>query len=310
MIVTVTANPALDRTIIVKDFKIGKINRVIRSRVDAGGKGINVAKNVKALGGDAACLGFLGGDDDFIVKYLEALGIAADFTVIQNSIRVNIKLIDENSSTFTDINELGPEVNFREARALIEKIKYWALRARVLVLAGSLPPGIERDFYREAILSVRDSGAKVILDAENDALKYGIEAAPYLIKPNIHELSGLVGKKLKTPEDIIAAALPLIERGVEVVSVSMGPRGSLTVTRDRAYSVPPLDVEVRSTAGAGDAMVAGFALALENGLDIRQAVKMASAAAACAVTREGTQPVDVKVFSSLIDKVRITEIHI
>jgi len=310
LIVTVTANPALDRTVVLQNFKIGKINRVLRSRVDVGGKGINVAKNIKALGGDAVCLGFLGRSDDFAAKYLEDLGIFTDFTIIQKPIRVNIKLIEENSSTFTDINESGPEVDSSEARSLIEKIQSWAFKAKVVVLAGSLPPGVKDDFYNEIILNTKSSGAKVILDTEGDALKLGIEASPYLIKPNIHELSGLVGKDLKTDKEIISAALPIIEKGVKIVAVSLGSRGSLTVTQDKAYFVPPLDVKVKSTAGAGDAMVAGFALALEKGLNMIQAVKMASAASSCAVTREGPQPIDTDAYNNLINQVSIIEIPI
>ncbi len=308
VILTVTPNPALDRTIILKGFKLGQVNRVIRSRVDVGGKGINVAKNIKALGGHSICLGFMGKGDDFFVNYLKEQGIASDFTTIQNPIRMNIKLVDEVSSTFTDLNEPGTKVTPTEIKMLLDKITQWAQKCKVLVLAGSLPPGVNKGFYGEVITKVKHYGVKVILDTEKEALKSGIEAAPYLIKPNIHELSELVGKKLKTQKDILAAVMPILKKGIKTVVVSMGPNGSLAVTRDIAYSVPPLDVKVKSTAGAGDAMVAGLALALENGMNMKSAVKLASAAAACAVTREGPQPIDVNICNELIDKVKVKEI--
>ncbi|MDN5313151.1 MAG: 1-phosphofructokinase [Thermoanaerobacteraceae bacterium] len=308
MIVTVTPNPAFDRTVVLDELKPGQVNRAKRTRVDLGGKGINVAKNVKAIGGEAVCLGFMGENDVFALIYLNSLGIGHDFTTIRHNIRVNTKIIDEHNSAYTDINEPGPEIAPSEQQNLKQKIKVWSQKANILVLSGSLPPGINYDFYKEVIEEIKFLDIKIILDADKEALKSGIDAGPYMIKPNIHELSELVGKELVFPDEIIQASLRLIQKGISIVAVSMGDRGSITVTADGAFITPALNVKVRGTVGAGDAMVAGFALALDQSLSLTDAVKMAAAASSAAVTREGTEPVDFDTFKALLSQVKIEKV--
>jgi len=310
MIITVTPNPAIDRTVVLDELKRGQINRAKRSLTNLGGKGINVAKDIAALRGETKCLGFLGEKDNFALEYLKNLGIQSDFTLIKNRIRTNTKLIEEGTSVYTDINEPGPEISPEEEKNLFEKIKLWAPKAGVMVLAGSLPAGIVSDFYKRVILETKATRIKVILDAEKDALNHGMEAGPYMIKPNIDELSGVVNKKLESFEDIIHESLNLIQKGIHIVAVSMGSRGSLTVTSKKAYLVPPMDIKVKNTVGAGDAMVAGFALALDRGLDVKEAVRMAAAASSASITREGTVPLAISTFEDLLPKVKITEISL
>ncbi|MDI3312295.1 MAG: 1-phosphofructokinase [Thermoanaerobacterium sp.] len=309
MVTTVTVNPAIDRTLIVNDFRLGAVNRVSRTIIDAGGKGINVAKNLKNLGCDVTCLGFMGPNGKYIENVLSELGIKFRFVQIKNDIRTNIKVVDEVSHTYTDINEAGPDVSYGEIEKLILSINEHADLSDVIVLSGSLLPNMDKDFYRQIIEKVNKKGAKVILDADGDALKFGIEGKPYMIKPNIHEIRRMSEKNLESADEIIEEGMRIIEGGISIVAVSMGGSGSIVVTKEKAYRVKPIKVQVKGTVGAGDAYVAGFAYALSKNLPIEDAIKMASSASTSVIMREGTKACSLKDVEELKEKVEIEVIE-
>lgn len=309
MVTTVTVNPAIDRTLIVNEFKIGAVNRVSRTIIDAGGKGVNVAKNLKNLGCDVKCLGFMGPNGKYIENVLSELGIKFNFVQIKNDIRTNIKIVDEVSHTYTDINEAGPDVSQDEIEKLILSINEHADLSDVIVLSGSLLPNMDKDFYRQIIEKVNGKGVKVILDADGDALKLGVEGKPYMIKPNIHELRRMTGKNLESVDEIIEEGMRIIESGISIVAVSMGGSGSIVVTEDKAYKVKPIKVQVKGTVGAGDAYVAGFAYGLSENLSIEEAIKMASSASTSVIMREGTKACSLKDVEELKEKVEIEVIE-
>ena len=305
MITTVTINPAIDRTLIIDDVKGGAVNRVSRSIIDAGGKGINVAKNLKNLGNDVVCLGFMGPNGKYIEDVLNKLGIESHFVPIESDIRINIKIIDEINHSYTDINEAGPDVSRDEVEKLISSINEHADFSNVIVLSGSLPPSVDKRFYGYVIEKIKKKGIKVILDADGDALKCGIEAKPYMIKPNIHELSQIAGNKLESKDEIIEEGMKIIENGVSIVAVSMGGKGSLVLTDETTYFVKPIKVDVKGTVGAGDAYVAGFAHGIYNNLTVEETIKMASAASTSVVMREGTKACTLNDVEELKEKVEI-----
>lgn len=309
MVTTVTVNPAIDRTLIVNEFKIGAVNRVSRTIIDAGGKGVNVAKNLKNLGCDVKCLGFMGPNGKYIENVLSELGIKFNFVQIKNDIRTNIKIVDEISHTYTDINEAGPDISRDEIEKLILSINEHADLSDVIVLSGSLLPNMDKDFYRQIIEKVSEKGVKVILDADGDALKLGVEGKPYMIKPNIHELRRMTGKNLESVDEIIEEGMRIIESGISIVAVSMGGSGSIVVTEDKAYKVNPIKVQVKGTVGAGDAYVAGFAYGLSENLSIEEAIKMASSASTSVIMREGTKACSLKDVEELKEKVEIEVIE-
>lgn len=309
MVTTVTVNPAIDRTLIVNEFKIGAVNRVSRTIIDAGGKGVNVAKNLKNLGCDVKCLGFMGPNGKYIENVLSELGIKFNFVQIKNDIRTNIKIVDEVSHTYTDINEAGPDISRDEIEKLILSINEHADLSDVIVLSGSLLPNMDKDFYRQIIEKVSEKGVKVILDADGDALKLGVEGKPYMIKPNIHELRRMTGKNLESVDEIIEEGMRIIESGISIVAVSMGGSGSIVVTEDKAYKVNPIKVQVKGTVGAGDAYVAGFAYGLSENLSIEEAIKMASSASTSVIMREGTKACSLKDVEELKEKVEIEVIE-
>ncbi|AFK85378.1 MULTISPECIES: 1-phosphofructokinase [Thermoanaerobacterium] len=309
MVTTVTVNPAIDRTLIVNDFRLGAVNRVSRTIIDAGGKGINVAKNLKNLGCDVKCLGFMGPNGKYIENVLKESGIDCRFVQIKSDIRTNIKIVDEINHTYTDINEAGPDVSQSEIEKLISSINEHADLSDVIVLSGSLLPNMEEDFYRQIIEKVNEKGAKVILDADGDALKLGIEGKPYMIKPNIHELRRVSKKNLESVDEIIEEGVRIIESGISIVAVSMGGSGSMVVTKERAYKVRPIKVQVKGTVGAGDAYVAGFAYGLSENLPVEDTIKIASSASTSVIMREGTKACSLKDVEELKKKVEIEVIE-
>lgn len=309
MVTTVTVNPAIDRTLIVNDFRLGAVNRVSRTIIDAGGKGINVAKNLKNLGCDVKCLGFMGPNGKYVENVLKESGIDCRFVQIKSDIRTNIKIVDEINHTYTDINEAGPDVSQDEIEKLISSINEHADLSDVIVLSGSLLPNMEEDFYRQIIEKVNEKGAKVILDADGDALKLGIEGKPYMIKPNIHELRRVSKKNLESVDEIIEEGVRIIESGISIVAVSMGGSGSIVVTKERAYKVRPIKVQVKGTVGAGDAYVAGFAYGLSENLPVEDTMKIASSASTSVIMREGTKACSLKDVEELKKKVEIEVIE-
>lgn len=309
MITTVTANPAIDRTVIVENLKPGSVNRVIRSRVDAGGKGINVAKNLKNLGDEVIALGFLGPNAQYIIDCLEEEGIKSDFVRIKNDTRTNIKISDILKGEVTDLNEYGPEVSKEEIELLKASIFKYAEKSKVLVLSGSLPLGVPKTFYKEVIKELKNRDLKIILDADNQALLYGIEERPFMIKPNVHELEDVVGKRLETLEEIIEEGKKLNKKGIEIVAISMGSKGSIVITNEAVFRVKPVKVEVKGTVGAGDAYVAGFAHGIYRGLSLEETIKIAAALSTSVVMKEGTGAGTIEEVNALKDKIEIERIE-
>ncbi|USS40549.1 1-phosphofructokinase [Thermococcus aggregans] len=312
MILTVAMNPAIDKTLFVEELKLGATNRAVDVSRNIGGKGINVAKNARALGAEVAVVGFIGEKSKHVFEdYLSSLGIKYDFVIIPNvNVRENIKLIETSTGQLTEINERGPDVDHQLFEVLKQKISQYSKQADVTVLSGSLPRGLSASAYKEIITEIREN-TRVILDASGEALKQGIEASPFMIKPNLQEFSQLLGRDLKEIDEIVAAAKKLIEEyGISVICVSMGARGSVTITPEAAYYAEPLYIEdVKTPVGAGDALVAGFAYGFEKGLDIADAIKIATATASASLMLEDTGPIDLEVFRTLLPRIKITEVR-
>lgn len=309
MITTVTANPAIDRTIVVENLKTGSVNRVVRSRVDAGGKGINVAKNLKNFGNDVTALGLIGPNGQYIVDCLNELGIKSHFIRIKNDTRTNIKISDLLTMENTDINEAGPEVSKYELNLFKMSIFEHSLKSDVLVLSGSLPGGVSKYFYADVIKDLRGKGVKILLDADKEALLHGIAQKPHMIKPNIHELEEITGKVFNTVEDVVKEGEKLNASGIPIVAVSMGDRGSVVITDENIYIVKAVKVDIKGTVGAGDAFVAGFAHGIHNGLPIEETIRIAAAASTAVIMKEGTRAGTIDEVNALKDKIQIEKIE-
>ena len=309
MITTVTLNPAIDRTIIVNNFEYGSVNRVASSREDIGGKGINVARILLALGSDAKAIGFIGRNNyPQAQALLKADAIPTEFISIDAPTRINTKLLETSTHTTTDINEAGFAVSGKEIEAVRRLILDYAEKSTFLVFSGSVPRGLPSSIYREMIETM-PSHCKVALDADGLLLMEGLKASPFLIKPNIHELESALGRTLTSHQEIVDAAAGLILLyGISYVLVSMGGDGSILVTADQALFASPLPVDVRGTVGAGDSMLAGFIHGLSSGCDLQTALSRATACGALAVSQEGTQAFEKDDVEKLASMVSITQI--
>ena len=290
MIITVTLNPALDKTIEIDDFKINSVNRIVSTRVDAGGKGINVSKVIKELKNKSVALGFLGGNSGNQIKnYLDDINVDNSFLPLKGETRTNTKIFDKVNNTHTDINESGPGLSEEDIINIKKKIMEYCKEDSLVVLSGSVPSGVSSSIYGDIIKEVKNKGGKVILDAEGDLLMQGIKAGPYLVKPNVEELEKAFGIEIKNENELIETAKKVLEYGVKYVVISQGSEGSIFITGDKIAKVKGIKVEVKSTVGAGDSMVAALAIASEMNYSFEEAMKLACATSTANVMTEGSQ---------------------
>jgi 1-phosphofructokinase len=293
MIITLTANPSLDRTIeLAAPLARGAVQRATANRQESGGKGVNVCRALSA--GGAQTLAILPGhDDDPVLTGLSTAGVPYRNLPITEALRSNVTITEPDGTT-TKINEPGPALSTRDAAALIDLVVDLSEGARWLVLAGSLPPGLEQDFYAATVRAVRtrhgNRAPLIALDASEAALIAAIDgqAAPDLLKPNAEELSQLTGigrgDELEDEQDLaVEAATRLLSRGVRTVLATLGSKGALLVTADGAWHAQHPPITAISTVGAGDSALAGYLLAHTRGASapdcLRQAVAHGSAAA-------------------------------
>lgn len=291
MIITVTMNPAIDKTIVLNRLNYGGLNRIQESVLDIGGKGINVSKTIKNLGGETLATGVIAGNSGRLIKdTLEKLEIKTDFLSISGETRTNTKMIEE-SGLMTEFNEAGPELLKESLEDFMKKLERLARPEVLFVLAGSVPKGVPDDIYKNIIELVKEKGAKVFLDADGALFAKGLEANPDFIKPNRFELEFLYGQEENLSEEkLIKMGHQLRERGIPIVIISLGKEGAIFLIEDNIYKTLPIEVDVHSAVGAGDAMVAAFAYGIDTGLDIIDCIRLSVATSTGAVTTIGTKP--------------------
>lgn len=290
MIITVTLNPAMDKTMVIDGIEIGEVNRADSVRNDIGGKGINVSKVLKSFGTDTLATGFLGGImEEPFRKELMHLGIEDRFVSIKENTRTNIKLVDKKHETNTDINEPGPMISSTELEEFIRFYEHTVDEGDIVVLAGGLPPNIPLNLYGRLTRMAKEKGALVVIDAEGEPLKHALVELPDMIKPNEKELASYLGKDTLTEEEIVQAAQSLVEKGIRKVLVSRGEKGSVFVTGKSILKGKGLEVQVKSTVGAGDSMVAALVFAEKEKLNDSETLALAQATGAAAVATEGTK---------------------
>ncbi len=306
MIVTVTMNPAIDKTIEIDRLQVGGLNRIRRVEYDAGGKGINVSKTIRELGGESIATGFLGGDGGrSIARVLEERGIEADFVWVEGQTRTNTKVFEE-SGEVTELNEPGPSVSDASMRELLDKLEGYAAEGTLFVLSGSVPAGVDKGIYGSIIERVHARGAQVLLDADGELFRLALSAGPDMIKPNRAELEELAGLDYRASEqELLELARGLRRKGIGSVVISMGRSGALFVDEEGEVKSPALSVKAHSTVGAGDAMVAAMAYAWQKGIKGEARIRLCIAASAGAVTTQGTKPPSAKLVDELMEGVEL-----
>lgn len=307
---TVTLNPSIDKTVVVPGFAPDRVNRVARLRLDPGGKGVNVSRVVASLGATSMTWLLAGGSaGDRLVEALAKQGVEARMRRVDGETRTNLKVVDPVLGTHTDINEPGPEVSEGDAEALLADLVGAVLPGDVVVLAGSLPRGLPTATYAHWARACSRAGAKVFLDADGDALREGVAAAPWLVKPNEQELAGLAGRRLGDVSEVADAARSLLGGGVARVVVSLGAEGAVFADAAGTWLAHAVEVPVGSTVGAGDSVVAALALAKVQAFSREDAMRLAMATGAAAVMREGTQAPTRTQVEGLVGQVRVERLR-
>ena len=296
MIVTVTLNAAMDRTLLVPNFQLGQRHRASLAFGSAGGKGINVARALRHLGVPVVCTGFAGGRTGAqIVEDLTSEGILNDFVRTRDESRASVAVLDPISNAYTEINEGGPQVAEDELDLLRGKLAYLTQGAEFVVFAGSLPRGVEPDFYAEMLREANRRHVLTVLDAEGDALRLGVQAEPQLVSPNVREAEALVGHEFNDDEDVASGLDEIAALGARNVLITVETGCYALLREDREeYRVrgtsPRLDPV--SAVGSGDTLLAGFLAARIAGRSVEESVRSAVAAGAASVLEAGVARFD------------------
>lgn len=307
MLVTVTLNPSLDRLIYVKKLLPNDTNRILAIEEDAGGKGVNVARVFNRLGGAVIAAGFLGGRaGSYVERVLEDEGVNCRFTRIALDTRTNWAIQEEDGSPPTALNSPGPEIQQDEMDEFIQTIDLLSREADTIAFCGSVPRGVPRDIYQSLTEMVAARGCRVVLDADEEALKHGIQSRPFLVKPNEYEASRLLGREVDSVEQAARAARDIHEMGVQYVIVSMGADGAVAASADGLVLAVPPKVQTVSTIGSGDSMVAGFLwVLLKEGGDLAHAMRWGTAAGAATAMTDGSDIGNAAHIWELLDRVEV-----
>jgi 6-phosphofructokinase 2 len=289
MIYTVTLNPSLDRIVEVEELVYDDVNRITEWRSRPGGKGIDVSRVIKDLGGESIVLGFVGGYSGMELEgELINEGMVCDFTPISGSTRANLIVHQKRKKLETLLSTAAPEVGPLEILALFKKIKEIP-RGSFLVISGSALIGVDENFCAQVITAAREKDIKVVIDADENVLRKGVNARPYLMKPNIHEFSRLVERNLTEVDEVIDYAKPFLGN-LEYIVVSMGPKGAVGISGEDIFHMIPPKVKVRNAVGAGDSLLAGVIFTLSNGGTFREALALGVACGTASTLNPGTNP--------------------
>ena len=313
MIVTVTLNAALDRTLTVPNFQNGQRHRASSGLTLAGGKGINIARALKRLDVPVVATGLAGGQTGTrIIEELTAEAILNDFVRIAGESRTSTAVVDPMVGSYTEINEWGPHVTAEELGMLREKLDYLAGAAQVVVFAGTLPRGVDDGWYADAIRDLNRKGIQTVLDSEGQPLRLGTEAEPFLVSPNQREAEGLVGRELNDDEDFHEGLDAIADRGARNVLLTQ-ESGAFGLFRDerkvqRYHAVSP-SVDAVSVVGSGDVLLAAFLAARFAGRSSAEALRRAVAAGSVATLELGAGRFDAREAARLAEGVRVDELQ-
>ena len=314
MILTVTLNAAIDRTVAVPNFRLGHRHRSVESRTVAGGKGINVARALNLLGRPVIATGFVGGPTGRrVLEQLHEESVLTDFIRIAAETRINLAVIDPTSGEQTEINERGPAVSAEEVQRLFERIGYLAGGTKLCVLAGSVPPGAGDDLYARLVADLGRRGVPVVLDAEGEAMLEGVRAGASMVTPNEREAEELVGQEFADRSDLAQGLIELARLGASEAAITRPDGCVATVGQGnsrRLVEVHTEPLEPVSTVGSGDAFLAGYAAARYEGRSPEECLAYGVACGAESTQHFGAGTVDRNQVERLLGEVSVHDLEV
>ena len=314
MILTVTLNAAIDRTIAVPNFRLGHRHRAVESRTVAGGKGINIARALSLLGHPVIATGFVGGPTgNRVAEQLRDEAVLTDFTRIAGETRINLAVVDPTSNDQTEINERGPAVSPEEVDRFVDRLDYLARGASICVLAGTLPPGAGDDLYARLVKMLRERDVAVVLDAEGEAMLAGLRAGASIVTPNEREAEELVGQEFSDSSDLVHGLSELVRLGATEAAITQ-PEGCVAVIGEgsgrRFLEVHTRALDPVSTVGSGDAFLAGYVAARHQGREHADCLTYGVACGAESTQHFGAGVVDSNQVERLLDEVKVRDLEV
>jgi len=310
LIATITLNPSLDQHITVDGLVMDGTNRWSRLHRYAGGKGIDVSRAIHEMGGRTVAYGFIGGPVGRAVEILlDEEEVPFSFTPIQRETRTNFIITDSKTSKQTRIDAPGPHISKSEFERFQRKMLRMRPSPDLIVVGGSLPPGIPSNVYYSIIMEAKTFGVRTILDSDAHWLAEGVKAKPYLVKPNVREAQELLGRELPDEDAIIKAALDIVDMGIEIAVISRGKDGIIAATNSEVLAAIPPEVKVKSAVGAGDCTIAGLALKLANEESLTSACRLAVALGTAAALTPGTELARRSDVVELLPQIKVKKIN-
>jgi len=312
VLITITPNPVLDKTVTVKNIIFDEMSRATSVQEDWGGKGFNVSRALHAMGAESLAMGFIGGvTGEKLQQGLHALGIKTDLVSIAGETRTNIVITEAESERYIKVNEAGPTLQPVEIHAFFERVRKRVKPGDLWVLCGSLPPGTPENFYANLVTLIQSYGAKALLDTSGAPLQLGLASHPFLVKPNAIEAAMITGCPITTLTNARTAAHLLHQAGAAMVALSLGAQGMiLAYKRDSQvamlHAVPP-QVQVMHPTGAGDALLAGIIYALDQGLPMDDLARWGVASGTAAAMQQGVSVGTYQKIKTLASQVSITK---
>jgi len=311
MIITLTPNPSVDRTLHVPQLRFNEVLRAHDVRVDWGGKGFNVSRALRILNEETLALAWVGGGTGRMVQHgLNQLGIKTDFVWVEEETRINTVAQEDSGEWYIRLNEPGPHIPEDAIQSLLAKAEAYASNNDIWVTAGSLPQDVPADFYTQLIHLLKNKGVRVFFDANGEALRAGLSDPPFLVNPDITETENYVGFSIHNYEDAKRAVLPFLRLGVEYVALSIDGLGLLLASQQEMMLATPPKVSIRNVTGAGDALMAGMAYGFARGMDLREIARLGAAFSAVAVTTVSLASVKNSDVEAMLPRVEVRTVNV
>ena len=311
MIITLTPNPSVDRTLHVPQLRFNEVLRAHDVRVDWGGKGFNVSRALRILNEETLALAWVGGGTGRIMQHgLNQLGIKTDFVWVEEETRINTVAQEDSGEWYIRLNEPGPHIPEDAIQSLLAKAEAYASKKDIWVAAGSLPQDVPADFYTQLIHLLKNKGVRVFFDANGEALRAGLSDPPFLVNPDISETEDFVGFSIHNYDDAKRAVLPFLRLGVEYVALSIDGLGLLLASQQEMMLATPPKVSIRNVTGAGDALMAGMAYGFARGMDLREIARLGAAFSAVAVTTVSLASVKNSDVEAMLPRVEVRTVNV